>query len=229
MRVIISMTTTHARRDSLRETLDSIAAQTRKPDHVCIFSNVQPGVGYAPNVILFPRVDVGPVSKLYAIEERWITDDDLIVTIDDDIIYEPRWLETLVDAAEKHPDAAVGMAGWNVAGFVTAHRRGEQGWYEWAQAPGICDVLEGFAGVAYRRRFFDFDLDGTAPVLRPPEMFKYVDDVWIASCLRRRGVPRALVHTKMCHERANPLPGLHNRPDFVELNRQAAIAAFGDR
>ncbi len=244
-RVILSMTTIPAR-DGLRgETLDSILAQTRKPDSLCVFGGghmwtCNEFMPYAekfgmasllePGLSMHLAEDRGPVTKLAVLEESWLRDDDIIITIDDDIIYEPTWLETLVAAAEAHPTEAVGFSGWNTYEFIRAWKENDPagGGYVWPNNPGPCDVLEGWAGVAYRKKFFDVDpVTNVATVLHPLPMFRNVDDVWISWHLHRRGVGRRLIGKAPAKERPDNLPGLHNRPDFVDLNRQAAIVAFG--
>ncbi len=247
MKVIVSMSTIASRNGTLGPTLESLANQTRQPDEIRIFGGggvdfgdrlwETPGIYdkvafRLPSIQYKPlAVDRGPISKLSILEERSASDDDLIVTVDDDIIYEPRWLETLVAGAEAHPDCAVGFSGWNADSFLEAWvaNNHDGGDYVWAQIPGLCDVLEGWAGIAYRKRFFYIDaLLGFASVLHPLPMFEKVDDVWISWHLERRGVKRATISHRMSRERDGALPGLHHLPDFVDLNRKAAIVAFGD-
>ena len=241
-RVIVSMTSTSARNGTRHNTFDSLLAQTMRPDEYRIY--IDPVVLGDSEIESYkqrffdeirvpfysiPFSDRGPVTKLAALTDRRIEQTDIVVTVDDDIVYEPRWLETLVEAAEKHPEHACGFSGWNTAGFLRAHREKDAkgGSFVWPSVPGPCDVLEGWAGAAYRRRFFMFDPSGYPRVLSPLPMFRYVDDVWISWQLHMHGVPRAVVGHKMSHDRPNSLPGIHNRPDFEELNRDAVIVAFG--
>jgi len=242
MKVILSMTSTAARNGTRGDTLDSLLAQTRKADEIRLYADpvlmldetLARYLGPATGFHLIPCRDRGPVTKLGAITDSRIGQDDLIVTVDDDIIYEPRWLETLVAGAEKHPDYAVGFCGWNAADFLRAWKDNDPkgGTYVWPPVPGPCDVLEGWAGVAYRKRFFHFVSHpvgdgGFYPVLSPLPMFRNVDDVWISWQLHRWNVPRAIIGHKMSRERDGALPGLHNQPDFEDSNRKAAIVAFG--
>jgi hypothetical protein len=235
MRVIVSMTSTPARNGTRHHTLDSLVHQTRVPDSIRVYGSediftTDEFLPYVKLLDLTETEDRGPVTKLSVLEDQDITDDDLIVTVDDDIVYQPRWLETLVAGAEAHPDEAVGFSGWNAYGFIEAERNGwrEGGDYIWAEVPGPCDVLEGWSGIAYRKKFFWIDpVMGTASVLNPLPDFKLVDDVWIAYHLHRRGIGRATIHHRMSMERPDNLPGLHNRADFKAINRRAALIAFG--
>ena len=110
-----------------------------------------PGCERAPGAHNIEVADLGPVTKLSAVADPDLPDDAIIVTCDDDQIYRPEWLATLVDAAERDPGSALGLSGWNVAGFLRDPARGR---HVWMRAP-CRDVLEGFAGVAYRKSFFN--------------------------------------------------------------------------
>lgn len=213
------MTSIPARAGTLGPTLASLRAQTRPPDEIRLYAD--DGVPCPPELdrgCLYPTADYGPVTKIFAVLDRRLPDDAIVVTVDDDQIYQPIWLETLLAGAAAHPEAAIGMAGWNVAGFLADPIAGT---YHWARPETTCDVIEGWAGVAYRPRWFATD------ILNPPKDLRWVDDVWISAYLHQRGVPRYVVHTPMCQSTNVDQPGLHNRHDFVELNRRASVLAFG--
>jgi hypothetical protein len=214
MQVIVSMTSIPARNGRLASTLASLQSQTRLPDEIRLY--LGPGCALVADVTCVDVEDRGPITKLSAVVDPEIPDDALIVTVDDDILYEPTWLETLVAAAEASPGAVVGRSGWLVADFL---RSEHHGYFIWAQED-TCDVLEGWAGVAYRKSFFD------GSVLEPPPEFRLVDDVWISGYLYRRGIERRIVRPPMAIPDPKGLPGLHNRSDFVKLNRKAARIAF---
>jgi hypothetical protein len=110
-RVVISMTTIPARNGTLGPTIESLKAQMRPPDEIRLYltKGCQPVEGVTCLVV----EDRGPVTKLSAAVDPSVPDDALIVTVDDDILYDPKWLETLVAGADLFPDDAVCMAGWN--------------------------------------------------------------------------------------------------------------------
>lgn len=242
-RVFISMTSTAERAGTLGQTLKTLVDQSLQPDGLVIA--LPPGVNFVEEhdlskYPLFEKTrivrlsnDRGPVEKLAILEhDRSLVDDDVIVTIDDDILYHPDWLKTLVAGAHEFPDDAVGFSGWDASGFVRASTLGlkddKSDDFVFPRAPCTCDVLEGWAGVAYRRRFFYIDpVLSFASVLSPLPMFKLVDDVWISWHLHRRGIKRRLLGGMMAQPKPDGLPGLHNRADFVKMNREAAIVAFG--
>lgn len=102
-KVIISMTSIKSRIGTLNWTLDSIYAQTLQPTEVRLYA--EPEVVEHDGLISYPSLrriateDRGPITKISAIGDPDLGDDDIIITIDDDIVYHPIWLETLVAGA----------------------------------------------------------------------------------------------------------------------------------
>jgi hypothetical protein len=261
--VIVSLTTIPTRAGLIGPTITSLFRQSVTPDEVCVYATsgcerlhdqfgsewslemdmtaqaplwkiVVTGESLVPDgatLRWFDDVsDLGPLTKLSAVADPGLSDDTIVITCDDDAIYDPRWLETLVNAVERDPDCAVGLSGWNASaplGKLTA-------------PPVSCDVLEGCAGVAYRKSFFDHtsalpsgsaarsgspDLAGD--VWDIPESCRWVDDVWISGYLAKRGIGRRLVGHKLHRSAPHDDAGLHTRDDFVALNRAAARMMFG--
>jgi hypothetical protein len=166
-------------------------------------------------------VDHGPGTKLLgAIEHLGAPSDALIVTVDDDILYDPHLVEALLAAHAQHPDDALGFRGWLLDARGGIAHPGD------FRAHRFVDVLEGWAGALYPRRCFGTDLHDAR--LRCPSCF-WVDDVWISGYLAERGVVRRLVAR---HEAGLRLPrlspssaidALRDHPD--KLARNAACAA----
>lgn len=211
--VIVSLTTIPSRIGSIQRTLDSLRAQTLIPDSIRLYLDRDCGSFASPGIEVLRVQDKGPVTKISPAVDYNIPGDAIIVTADDDQEYQPDWLCTLVRASEEST-GAVGLAGWNAAPLMAG------GTFSFQRAPGSADVLEGFAGVAYRRSFF------AADILAPPPAFHLVDDVWISSYLYRRGVDRSVVPGFRPRNLFPDRPGIHTRPDFVELNREAARIGF---
>src|SRR5580692_4168676 len=168
--VILSMTTIPSREGVIGKTLESLLKQTAHFDDLRVYRppNVMRRSPQA-RITYCSTKDFGPVTKIRAVCDPEVPNDAIVVTVDDDIIYHPTWLETLLKGVEKHPNDACGFAGWNVHDFI----KNKDGNFKPVVAPATCDVLEGFAGVAYRKHWF------TAAVLSPPDFARNVDDVWI--------------------------------------------------
>ena len=213
-RVVISMTTVPARNGTLGPTIDSLRRQTRPPDDIRLYHGPGCDPYNDPTVTCISTRDRGPVTKLSAVADPGVPADAIVVTVDDDITFRPDWLATLLQYTSDYPDDALGMAGWNAAPLITRRI--------FERATGPCDVIEGFAGVAYRKWFFGPE------VLDPPASMKFVDDVWISSYLHHAGITRRVVHRAetLVDIKRSVDSGIHTRPDFLELNRQAALTAF---
>jgi len=213
------MTSVPSRNSTLDPTLKSLQNQTQPPDEIRLY--LGPGCESVqwsekgPPLYSIPTVDHGPVTKLSAAVDPYVRADAVIITVDDDIVFAPRWLETLLEHVERYPDNAVGMAGWNADVLLSTGR------YE--RASGPCDVIEGFGGVAYHKWFFESD------ILRPPKQIKYVDDVWISGYLHRIGITRRVVPGQaefVNTSRSACQAGIHTRGDFDFLNKKAAKMCF---
>jgi SAM-dependent methyltransferase len=219
--VIVSLTTIPARNGTLGPTIASLLSQLLAPDEIRVYAPPDcerpaalGGIAWVGGI-----ADLGPLTKLSAVRDLALPDDAIVVTCDDDQIYDPRWLETLVRASRAYPNCAVGLAGWNARGFLLGERGRDH--YEWVRPPSTCDVLEGYAGVAYRRSFFD------DAIWDPPTSCRMVDDVWISGYLHRLGIVRRVTDHKLCRPAPSDRAGLHTRGDFVALNRAAARMMFG--
>ena len=117
--VVLSMTTTPARNGTLGPTLYSLRMQSLSRGDLglpwlWIYASKECDV---PREYWVPSHDYGPVTKIAAVIDSTIPDDAIVVTVDDDIIYERTWLEQLVAAAETFPACAVGFSGWHVQPF----------------------------------------------------------------------------------------------------------------
>jgi len=230
--VVVCLTTIPGRQELLSRAVLSIGMNTRRPDEIRIYR--EPGktpVPIAgPNIRVLDAKDIGPLTKLSAAADPTLPPDAIIVTADDDVIYGPTWLATLVKAAKDvgATPAAVGFCGWSARTLVTLGR------FAWDRGYGDTEVLEGWAGAAYRRKWFDQptlrdpEVDGS--ILRPPSEFRNVDDVWISAYLESRKIRRKVIAPGPIP--ATPTPegnasGLHTRPNWLEENRTACRIGFG--
>ena len=226
MTVIVSMTTLPSRKALIVDTLRTLKLQTVQPDRICIYGcggATAPEFDY-PIVTFYPSHDAGPVTKVSAVFTHGLDRNDIVITVDDDILYQPTWLETLLAGAARHPESAVGFAGW-FAPHLIAHRQ-----FHFTKEAGPTDVLEGWAGVAYRVKFFremehvegSRNIPSPTHILYPPDHMRVVDDVWISGYLGVRGIERRVIATPLSQENRPGHPGLHHRPDFKSYNVCAA-------
>jgi glycosyltransferase involved in cell wall biosynthesis len=117
MKIILSMTSTFERSDILYYTIQSILNQSFKPDLMLLNLSKaayldDSGFHFVPDwldkldlTINFVQ-NTGPYRKLLPALSH-AGNDDIIVTADDDILYDKNWLKALVDAAKSEPDSIV--------------------------------------------------------------------------------------------------------------------------
>ena len=115
-------------------------------------------------------------------------EDDRFITIDDDTIYPPRFVEYLVRQHERH-------------GCIVAHRgrrmrlADEAGflpyaqWHDGLHAPRLANLPTGQSGVLYRRRYFPRDLELEAAMALAPTH----DDLWLRLLTARQGIPAVIL------------------------------------
>lgn len=190
MSLLISLTSISQRLDILKYTLLSLREQNYKADRIilCLSKDsylLDKGIKETPDW-LFALEDSG------AIEIKWVENtgsyrkllpvyassnpDDWIVTCDDDVIYGPEWLGTLVQAAKKYPEAIIcGRARIPLKNYWGKR----QSYLNWPIAPLGSEGLEllptGVGGILYRKHLLD------ANIMQSNEFKKIApkqDDLW---------------------------------------------------
>ena len=169
--VIISLTTTDFRLPIFKYCLLSLLNQTKGPDKIIINISKEPylldkGIQTIPTwlkefkhqgLIEIKYVkNIGSYRKLLPTLLENISDEDLVITCDDDIIYGPTWLENLVDESHKNPDSIVFSLGRkpnkNIFGLTQSYRF----WplvTETTKEQYIIPI--GAGGIVYRKRLLD--------------------------------------------------------------------------
>lgn len=107
--VIIGIATMESRRESLRETLDSLEGQY---DKVIVYANDydHPSPARGESVSYCSGMgDIGDIGKFYIELGPFFyrPDNYYIFTCDDDLIYPPNYVETMIEAIERHDRKAV--------------------------------------------------------------------------------------------------------------------------
>lgn len=215
MRLVVSLTTLPGRYESLEQTLLSIQNQTVKADAVylglpkIVKRTGEPYPELPQSILGLCKVvelenDYGPICKLVAGLVKEDDEKTVIITIDDDTIYNSRFIETMKEKCYKFPHIAVCANGarfergpmfvsiihapeiakpWNgIMGFPCDREYG-----------GSVDVAYGMGGVAYRRGFFPkkqnlYD-DFISLSQEKYNLFRQ-DDVMISGYLSKFGIDR---------------------------------------
>ena len=256
--VIVGLTTIPSRLPFLVPTLKSLLLQNVPPGKILLHlpkHSRREEVEYSVpqelqglEVIQIVRCpDWGPATKILpALLDSG--PDQRLVAVDDDRIYRPTLLEDLLEASERHPEAAVGCFGVIVPLDRVDRRRGLLGRTieglrygrgvslrgSRLRHPLPVDILHGYGGVMVRPRFFD--LDGLADLQGAPEAAWLEDDTWFAAHCR---VPKLIVPNRPGsfpryfggHVYRSSRLGAHNRGgvDPERRNTTVLMRAFSDR
>ncbi len=207
--VVVALTTIPSRLPFLGPTLKSLLAQSVTPRAVLIHlpkrSRRERVEYHVPDDLHDLKVvevvrceDWGPATKILPAllssqaHQR-------IISVDDDRIYRPNFIEDLLTAADEHPEAAIGCCGLRVPHDRVDHRMNlVQRTFEGLRlgkgvslrgarlrTPMEVDVLHGYGGLLVRPRFFD--LDALADFDAAPAAAWLEDDTWFAAhCTARK-------------------------------------------
>lgn len=243
-RTILSLTTIPPRLPDIGPTLASLVAQDADAEAVELWipaSYQRFGDDFSvpemPDGVTLRRcgADHGPATKVLPAAQSYAGQDVQIVYCDDDVIYHPDWLGSLIAASESHPGHCIAEAGLPVARIAggtwdngrlpkpetrrkdaryRAKRIGSLG--KWKPAGllggGYVDIAEGHGGVLIRPEFLPpaaFDI---------PEAFRLVDDVWLSGQMAVNGVPIWF----------NRLDGPHKRLDITALAERDGLKDITD-
>ncbi len=210
--IIVGLTTIPSRLPFLVPTLKSLLLQNVPPGKILLHlpkHSRREQVEYSVpeelqglEVIQVVRcADWGPATKILpALLES--DPDQRVVAVDDDRIYRPTLLEDLLEASERHPDAAVGCFGVIAPLDRVDRRKGLLGrtieGLQYGRGVSLrgsrlrsalpVDILHGYGGVMVRPRFFD--LERLADLESAPDAAWLEDDTWFAAHCR---VPKLIV------------------------------------
>lgn len=236
-RVVISLTTIPSRIGRICRVVNSLIDQTSPADEIVLAipaHSRRERVEYRiPNsltsssaVTIIRCDDLGPATKLLPTLEREQDPQSLVVAVDDDTVYPPEFIETLVHWHRLYPDHVLGYRGWRVpksmlwndAEFVYGTR---------IRSPEPADIVTGVWGLAVQPRFFDRGVFDVAA--QTPEAF-FVDDVWFNGHLARCGVPRLVIPCRRppMSSILTSVNGLAYGVNRSGRNDEAAMRCFAD-
>jgi len=195
--VVVSLTTTPARIDNLLPTINSLLTQTMKPKHIVLnvprwskrldaVYTVPRYLYEIPGVIINRCDDFGPATKLLGALHLYEKTETLLITVDDEYMYPPSLVETLVRAHNLNPRAAYGFAGQVIdADHSTPHGFDVRSADMWdPKKNASVDILEGFLGAIYGVGFF------SDSIYEIPDDCQTTDDVWFSAHLAAKLIPR---------------------------------------
>jgi hypothetical protein len=210
----VTLTAISSRLATLPAVIQSLRQQTYRPAQVHLHLSHDPHLldqGIAANHPLLQEItadgwvqlhwvaNLGPYRKIvpflqaagYGQGAGDQPEDDLFITVDDDTLYPPRFIEYLVRNYEHH-------------GCVVAHRgrrirlaEGEASglflpyaeWHDGVREPRLANLPTGQSGVLYRRSWFPPDLELEAALALAPTH----DDLWLRWLTARQGVQAVIL------------------------------------
>ena len=168
--------------------------------------------------------DYGPSTKLLPVlllPDSELPQDTMIITFDDDRLYEETAIKALVEEGMKRTDAAITIAAWPIDILSKGRQRGIRNGPTFSskippasqgiqfRKTGPVDLVLGFFGVLYRKRFFFHDINDITSskneTVIDPLLFDYfirpefhtncawVDDIWFSGHLERLKIPKIAV------------------------------------
>lgn len=203
MDLIVSLTSTADRLPILRYTLLSLSEQCVSADRVVLNISEEPylldrGIVATPpwldEMVRKGEVEInwvkntGPYRKLLPVYVG-ASVNDVIITCDDDVIYGSDWLSSLLECAEKYPEAVVcGRARVPIRNFLGVR----QSYINWPLAnpgaKGMDLVPTGVFGVLYRNSSLADNIVTSEDFL---DLAPKQDDLWFD--MARRATGRAVV------------------------------------
>lgn len=208
--IVISLTTTPHRINSLEKVLDFILNEPLSLKSIYISipyvfkrDNIEyiiPEWLYTkdPRIKILRTKDYGPATKLLgALEQLNLAANSIVITIDDDNNYPKNMLLYLAYKAKNNPNFAIGLSGmrphYNKQGKIITDSPTGIGLKAVKENNAFVPILEGFAGIAYRPKFFDetiFEIENA------PRECRNSDDVYISYYLARKNIPRQVLRSK---------------------------------
>jgi len=200
MKVILSLTSTFERSNLLFYGIQSILKQSFKPNLILVnlsknsylsdsgFSTLPEWLNKADLKINFVN-NIGSYRKLIPALE-YADKDDIIVTADDDILYDVNWLKNLVGGASSEPDSIVCCKARIMEKNIFDNWQNYSNWDLINERIKGFDILPiGAGGVVYRKRLLDlrFLKDHTFLEIAPT-----IDDLWFRMASLRMNTPIAV-------------------------------------
>lgn len=110
---------------------------------------------------IFRTDDIGPATKLVSTVERLTNGEDIIIVVDDDLVYHPEMINAHIENQLKWENAIVGYDGIrsrNDSGdFANTFNDIRDHYFSSHYFHSKVDILQHYKSVSYKRRYFDVD------------------------------------------------------------------------
>lgn len=202
--IVISLSTTPYRINELEPFLDKLLQQKGKVS--AIYLNVpyvfkRKNVPYTiptwleqkQGITILRSEDYGPATKLLGtLANADLPSDTIIITVDDDVYYPDNLILQLAYKAKQNPNRAIGIMGANPDYDSNGNipYDSELGLIKIKSADALVSILQGYAGVAYRKRFFNDEIFNIKSA--PPDCINS-DDIYLSFYLAKNGIQRQVL------------------------------------
>lgn len=210
-RVVATLTTLPDRYELLYKTLQSLHAQTVRLDAIYLTLPYRakrlnqeypelPEHISALCTVIRSDIDYGPITKLYGALTQESAPDTLILSTDDDVIHDPRLVETLLSHHNDHPHSAICGTGALIGhGVYKVSIHSSLSDFQWSngisgfaipQDGRNVDVALGVGGVLYTRGMFTEDYQSELFRTDASRVEFLNDDIVVSGYLAKHNVPR---------------------------------------
>lgn len=210
---VVSLTTTPKRINNIKPTLVSLLRQIVQPKRIEINLSEELFAGREIPVslinlenvkICWQKKDYGPATKLIATIERYQTQNERIVVVDDDMYYSKNLISDLMAADMKSNGKHV----FCINGFLLGRGlKSESIGSDKALKSGTrkVAVIQGCGGYILRSSHLDWKL--LLDLENAPKRALFDDDVWISGHLSKAGIDKIQITTGKRKTLANALQG----------------------
>lgn len=202
--IVISLSTTPYRINELEPFLDKLL--TQKGRVAAIYLNIpyvfkRKNIPYTiptwlenkKGITILRCDDYGPATKLLGtLANVDLPPDTIIITVDDDVFYPDNLILQLAFKAKSNPSRAIGIIGANPDYDMNGNipLNSELGLVKIKTADAVVSILQGYAGIAYRKRFFD---DKVFDITAAPTDCVNSDDIYLSFYLAKHGIQRQVL------------------------------------
>jgi hypothetical protein len=183
-RVIYSLLNQNWKNYEIHFNIPKVSEKTQKPYNIPKWLTE---LSQKSNLRIFSTKDYGSITKIYPTLERIPNPEQIIITVDDDLVYESRLIEEHIRLRNDDDSVAWGFAGLNNIGekFKDARDRFVIGVNDKVKV----GILEHYKSVSYRRKMFGQDFN--------EEFIKkgWADDQLISAYMGMKGIKKIVAST----------------------------------
>ncbi|MFL1483630.1 hypothetical protein [Marinobacter sp. LN3S78] len=235
--LVVSLTSFPARIDDVWITIESIFQQHYKPSRVVLVlaepefpgrrlpRSIERQVARGLEILWVPH-NTRSYKKLLPVRHKY--PDSAIVTLDDDIIYEPWRLGRLGAHSREHPGSIIGFRGREVCLRDVAGFRPYMDWpLATLNTPPYRTLLTGVGGILYPPGVMDGDM--LFDMASAQELAPTADDIWFWAVALSSGVPvRCLGYQEHIAIRMNDIENSLQKINCDEGRNDRQLAAVAN-